>query len=179
MHEPASPPPVSSSASWPQGLVIRPAASSDAQEIADFHNLPGYRAGTLRLPYQSTEEVRRFIEQPRGEGLNLVAIMDGIVVGDIGLIRASGRRAHSATIGMGVHDGYHRRGIGRALLGEIIAIADDWLDLHRLDLTVFCDNEAAIALYQSFGFETEGVHRGYAFRAGAYADAFAMARLRL
>jgi L-phenylalanine/L-methionine N-acetyltransferase len=179
MHEPASPPPVSSAASWPPGLVIRPVKPSDAQEIADFHNLPGYRAGTLRLPYQSAEEVRRFVEQPRGEAISLVAVMNGIIVGDIGLIRGSGRRAHAAMVGMGVHDAYRRRGIGRALLGEVVAIADDWLDLHRLELTVFCDNHAAVGLYQSFGFETEGVHRAYAFRAGAYADAFAMARLRL
>ena len=178
MHEPATPRPVWSAASWPHGLVIRPVTPSDAQQIADFHNQPGYRAGTLRLPYQSAEEVRRIIEQPRGEVLSLVAVMDDIVVGDIGLIRATGRRAHVATIGMGVHDTYHRRGIGRALLGEVVAMADDWLDLHRLELTVFCDNHAAIALYQSFAFETEGLHRDFAFRSGSYVDAFTMARLR-
>lgn len=179
MHQAAQPPAVSPSASWPQGLVIRPATPADAQQVADFHNLPGYRAGTLRLPYQSAEEVRRFLEQPRGESINLVAVIDGLIVGDIGLIRAGGRRAHAATIGMGVHDAYHRRGIGRALLGEVIAIADEWLDLHRLELTVFCDNQAAIGLYQSFGFETEGTHRAFAYRAGTYVDAFAMARLRM
>lgn len=151
---------------------------SDAQQVADFHNLPGYRAGTLRLPYQSAEEVRRVVEQPRSEVFSLVAVMDDIVVGDIGLIRATGRRAHVATIGMGVHDAYHRRGIGRALLGEVVAMADDWLDLRRLELTVFCDNHAAIGLYQSFAFETEGLHRDFAFRSGNYVDAFAMARLR-
>lgn len=178
MHDPANPPPVASAASWPQGLVIRPVTPADAQQVAEFHNQPGYRAGTLRLPYQSAEEVRRLVEQPRGEVMSLVAVMDATVVGDIGLIRANGRRAHSATIGMGVHDAYQRRGIGRALLGEIVTIADDWLNLRRLELTVFCDNDAAIGLYQSFGFETEGVHRDYAFRAGAYVDAYAMARLR-
>ncbi|TPP11446.1 GNAT family N-acetyltransferase [Rhizobium glycinendophyticum] len=171
-------PPVSSAVAWPQGLVIRPATPADAQQIADFHNLPGYRAGTLRLPYQSAEEVRRFLEQPRGDGIFMVAVMDEMVVGDIGLVRANGRRSHTATVGMGVHDAYQRRGIGRALLGEIVAISDEWLNLHRLELTVFCDNHAAVTLYQSFGFETEGVHRAYAFRAGAYADVFGMARLR-
>jgi putative acetyltransferase len=178
MNETVNTPPVASSASWPQGLVIRPLSPSDAQQVADFHNQPGYRAGTLRLPYQSAEEVRRFIEQPRGDAISLVAVLDAKVVGDIGLVRANGRRSHAATIGMGVHDAYQRRGIGRALLGEIVAIADDWLNLRRLELTVYCDNHGAIGLYQSFGFETEGVHRDFAFRAGLYVDAFAMARLR-
>ncbi|RKE84325.1 GNAT family N-acetyltransferase [Rhizobium sp. AG855] len=179
MHAPATPPPVSSAASWPEGLVIRSATPIDAQQIADFHNLPGYRSGTLRLPYQSADEVRRYLEQPINGSMNLVAVVDDLIVGDIGLIRANGRRSHAAMVGMGIHDRYHRRGIGRALLGEVIAIADQWIGLHRLELTVFCDNQAAIALYQSFGFETEGVHRAFAFRDGAYVDAFAMARLRM
>jgi len=34
-------------------------------------------------------------------------------------------------------------------------------------------------LYERFGFEREGVQRAFAFRAGAYADALAMARVRL
>ncbi|KQW28834.1 GNAT family acetyltransferase [Rhizobium sp. Root274] len=178
MQQLTKPAPVSSASSWPEGLVIRPSTPADAQQIADFHNLPGYRAGTLRLPYQPAEDVRKTLEQPRGEAISLVAVMDEIIVGDIGLVRATGRRAHAATVGMGVHDAYQRRGIGRALLGEIVAIADDWLDLRRLELAVFCDNKAAIGLYQSFGFETEGVYRSYAFRSGAYVDAFAMARLR-
>jgi L-phenylalanine/L-methionine N-acetyltransferase len=45
-------------------------------------------------------------------------------------------------------------------------------------LTVYTDNERAIRLYQRFGFETEGTHRGYALKAGVYADALVMARLR-
>ena len=44
--------------------------------------------------------------------------------------------------------------------------------------TVFADNLRAIRLYQRFGFEQEGVLRNYAFRAGAFADAHLMARLR-
>ncbi len=79
---------------------------------------------------------------------------------------------------MGVHDDFQRRGIGRALMGEIITIADDWYNLRRLELTVFTDNAPAIALYERFGFEREGTHRAFAYRAGAYIDAYAMARIR-
>ena len=41
----------------------------------------------------------------------------------------------------------------------------------------FTDNERAIALYRKFGFEIEGTHKAYAFRNGAYADTYAMARV--
>ncbi len=38
-------------------------------------------------------------------------------------------------------------------------LADNWLNLQRLELTVYSDNAAAIALYRKFGFEQEGCHR--------------------
>ncbi|MGC4410718.1 GNAT family N-acetyltransferase [Rhizobium rosettiformans] len=162
---------------WPKGLTIRARSLTDAAAIADLHNLPGYRWGTMRLPYHSVEEIRRGIEQQPADVRSLVAVLDGMVVGDIALLPAKGRRAHVATLGMGVHDNYTRRGIGRALLGEAIGIADDWLNLRRLELTVYADNHAAIALYESFGFTVEGRMADYAFRGGTYVEALAMARL--
>lgn len=163
----------------PQGLTIRARCPADAAAITDLHNLPGYRWGTMRLPHHSVEEVRRGIEQQAADFRCLVAVLEGRIVGDIGLLPAKGRRAHAATIGMGVHDDFTRRGIGRALLGEAVAIADQWLNLRRLELTVYTDNTAAIALYESVGFKVEGTMANYAFRAGSYVDAFAMARIRL
>ena len=59
-----------------------------------------------------------------------------------------------------------------------IDLADKWLNLTRLELEVYADNEAAIRLYERFGFEHEGVLRRHAFRNGEYVDAIMMARLR-
>jgi len=163
---------------WPSGLLLRAREIDDAAAIAELHNLPGYRWGTMRLPYQSVEEVHRSLEQQAGDARSLVAILEGRVVGDISLQPAKGRRAHTGTLGMGVHDDHTRRGIGRTLLREALAIADDWLNLRRIELTVYADNEAALALYTSAGFEIEGRMIDYAFRAGLFADALSMARLR-
>lgn len=79
---------------------------------------------------------------------------------------------------MSVHDDHRRQGIGKALMLELIDAADKWLNIMRIELTVFTDNKPAIALYEVFGFETEGVHKAYAFRDGRYADVVAMARIR-
>lgn len=57
-------------------------------------------------------------------------------------------------------------------------LADNWLNLGRLELDVFCDNEPGVRLYRKFGFETEGTLRRLAFRDGRFVDGFLMARLR-
>jgi L-phenylalanine/L-methionine N-acetyltransferase len=162
----------------PPGLTIRAAQPADAEGIAAIANLPGYRTGTLRLPYQTVEETRHWLEKREPGSPNLVAVLDGSIVGNAGLRRFVDRRQHVASLGMGVHDDFTHRGIGTALLGELIDIADNWLNIRRLELTVFVDNAAAQALYRRFGFVEEGRLRDYAFRAGRFADVFTMARIR-
>ena len=79
---------------------------------------------------------------------------------------------------MSVHDDFQGRGIGSALLGSLIDTADKWLNLRRLELAVYVDNEPAIRLYKRFGFVIEGTRRAVAFRDGAFVDDYAMARVR-
>ncbi|MFP3581719.1 GNAT family N-acetyltransferase, partial [Arthrobacter sp. SIMBA_036] len=74
-----------------------------------------------------------------------------------------------------MHDAYHGRGVGTALLRALTETADASLGLRRLELQVFVDNTPAIALYRKFGFVEEGVSRGYAMRDGVLADALHMA----
>lgn len=76
---------------------------------------------------------------------------------------------------MGIDDQYVGKGIGTALMTELIEIADNWLGLKRLELTVYVDNVAAIHLYEKFGFVPEGIHVKDAFRAGEFVDSLAMA----
>jgi putative acetyltransferase len=88
-----------------------------------------------------------------------------------------GRRRHTAEIGMAVHDDYQGRGVGTALLSGLIELAERWLGLIRLELTVYTDNERAIALYKRLGFVVEGTLRKYGMRDGQYVDAYTMARV--
>jgi len=52
------------------------------------------------------------------------------------------------------------------------------LRIDRIELTVFADNPAAVALYKKFGFEIEGTGRNFALRNGEYVDAYYMARMK-
>ncbi len=160
----------------PPDIDIRAARPADAEAIAAMHCLPGFRWGTLRPPFVTPEMVRARLEAPF-DGHSLVACVGGQIVGQIGLHRQGGRRAHVGDIGMGVHDGWTGRGIGTRLMDEAVTVADRWLGLRRLELTVYTDNVPALALYRRFGFVVEGTHRAYALRDGVLVDAYTMGRV--
>ena len=161
-------------------IFIRATEPADYAAIRETMAQPLAYAGTLQVPMPSAEMwKKRLAELPAGDH-TLVAEVDGKVVGNIGLhaIQKSRRRAHAASIGMAVHDVHHGKGVGSALMQAMLDLADNWLQYTRLELTVYVDNAAAIALYKKFGFEIEGTHKQYAFRNGQYVDSYSMARIR-
>ncbi|TCQ27724.1 GNAT family N-acetyltransferase [Rhizobium sp. PP-CC-3G-465] len=162
----------------PEGLRLRAAEQRDVAGITELSNLPLYRAGTQRLPFQSEDVTARWLGSG-GEAASTVVVaeLNGRIVGLGGLHRQTGRRQHVAILGLGVHDDFQRQGIGVALLDALLDAAFNWLQIRRVELTVFSDNAGAIALYERAGFRGEGLLRAYAFRNGAYADVIAMAKM--
>jgi L-phenylalanine/L-methionine N-acetyltransferase len=161
-------------------ISIRHAEPGDYEAVRQV--LMGPRAvwGTLQLPYPSAEQWRKRLSE-RPDGLfNLLATVEDEVVGQLGLHTSPQRprRRHVGQLGMAVRDDWQGRGVGSALMQAAVDLADRWLNLLRLELDVYTDNAAAIALYTKFGFVVEGTHRRYAFRDGAYVDSHTMARLR-
>lgn len=159
-------------------IVVRGTRLQDAKAITEILNLPGVRYGTLRQPFQSVEETRKYIESASHADLLVCAEWNGRIIGNADFRRKTGRQHHSATFGMGVHDDFAGRGVGTALLSILIDTADKWHDIRRIELNVFVDNAPAIRLYEKFGFVHEGTLRQNAYRDGQYVDAHFMARVR-
>ncbi|MFO1317032.1 MAG: GNAT family N-acetyltransferase [Burkholderiales bacterium] len=160
-------------------ITVRRGSVDDAEAIRAIFAMPRAMAGTLQLPYPTAEMWAKRIAENANDDYMLVAEVDGRVVGNLGLHPASRspRRRHAASIGISVRDDWQRRGIGSALMAAALDVADNWLNYRRLELTVYADNAAAVALYRKFGFAVEGTHRDYAFRDGRFVDAYAMARV--
>src|SRR5918992_2799348 len=117
-----------------KGVMIRAARVSDYQDIYELSACPNVVRDTLQLPYVSLDQRKKRLEEVRpGEHL-LVAEVDGKVVGQLGLGCARYRRSHVGQIFMAVHDDYQNQGIGTALMAAAIDLADNWLNLKRLEL---------------------------------------------
>ena len=161
-------------------IEIRPVETRDAAALRDLYACPESVAGTLQLPYPTTGRWEQRIESLPEGSVSLLAAVDATVVGNATLVvhRQAPRRAHAGELGIAVHPRWQRQGVGDALLRALIDLADNWLNLRRLELVVFVDNAAARRLYEKFGFEAEGTHREYAYRNGRFVDALSMARIR-
>lgn len=147
--------------------------------VTALYNDPAVTRQVLQMPFQSAEVWRKRMGTDDERQLKLVALHRDEVIGYLGLeqfLRV--RRAHCGSLGMGVAISWQGKGVGSMLLAAALDVADNWMNLRRVELTVYADNEAAIGLYRKFGFETEGLLRDYAVRDGQWVDTLAMARLR-
>ncbi|MCA9567435.1 MAG: GNAT family N-acetyltransferase [Myxococcales bacterium] len=141
-------------------MLVRPAVPADAEAI---------RALDLALVADGRGEVREAadvaevpaIRERLARGGAFVAELDGRVVGNGSLhVFTPARCRHVASLAVGVHPDAQRRGIGRALMRRILEEARA-AGVHRLELYVRADNDRALALYRSLGFEVESVRRDF------------------
>lgn len=160
--------------------VIRPTEPRDAAGLAALRRMPGVFETTLGLPSCRTADSDAFVANLGPNDHHFVAVLeDGTVIGSAGLhVEPNPRMRHMASAGLFVHKDYQNAGVGTALLKTLLNLADNWLMLVRVELTVFADNERAIHLYEKLGFEKEGLKRMTTVRNGKYADEYMMARIR-
>jgi putative acetyltransferase len=161
-------------------IVIRRTEPGDYEAVRSVFAGPNAIWGTMQLPFPSAEQWRKRLAEPSDGLFSLLACVETEVVGQLGLHTAphSPRRRHTGHLGMAVRDDWQGKGVGTALLQAAVDLADKWLNLERLELDVYTDNQPAVRLYKKFGFVIEGTRVRFAFRDGCYVDAYSMARLR-
>ncbi len=177
-------PPVLPQAEGVANISIRPVHSDDASALAAMYRHPAVARTTNQLPSQEESATVERVENPRPGSQRLVAVAehdDGTqkVVGNIHIHQHQNPRTrHVGGLGMMVHPNYWNMGIGSQLMDGIIDIADNWLNLTRVELVVNPENAHAIRLYKKFGFEREGTKQLYNYGDGRWADAHIMGRLK-
>jgi len=160
-------------------VTIRSAEPSDAPAVSALLGRIGTFEGTLQLPDVPVASRIEMLARYEPAGCKLVAIAEGEVIGMGGLhpVHPGLRRAHVRLLGIAIAPEWQGRGVGRRMMERLLAWADHWGGVLRIELNVHEDNDKAMALYRSLGFVQEGRHRGYALKDGRYVDAYTMARL--
>ena len=130
-------------------VIIRQAEPKDAGDIYEIERLCFADPWSMdSIKFELEENARAFY---------IVAEHSGSVVGYAGLwwIEDEGHITNVA-----VKPGYRHRKIAQGIVGTLIEHTSSAGVLHHT-LEVRRSNEAAINLYTKFGFEVEGVRKGY------------------
>jgi putative acetyltransferase len=161
-------------------ITVRPARPEDAGTLVELGSAVGREAGAWLLTsagWRSVGEERRYLRALKRypDAAVYVAEDAGSIVGRLSLARDPHPASHHvADLGLMVAATHRRRGIGRMLLEQAVAWARD-AGIRKLELHVFPWNEPAIRLYETFGFEREGLRRDHYRRDREYVDAILMA----
>ena len=135
-------------------------------------SLPRGCGSPPRPPSITTGAALQFAATIEGEGVAFVAVVDGDVVGHLGL---HGSARAGVDLGMLVAARWRGRGVGTALLSAAIEWARVEPNVHKLALELWPHNGAARALYLRLGFVEEGrLRRHYRRRSGELWDVIVM-----
>jgi RimJ/RimL family protein N-acetyltransferase len=161
-------------------VIIRPARPADAEGLTELGEAVGSEPGGWLVTtngWRDAADERRYLKAIRryANAAVYVADDDGRIVGRLSIARDQHPASrHVADLGLMVAATHRRRGIGTGLLEAAVEWARG-AGVRKLELHVFPWNEAAIALYERFGFVKEGYRRKHYRRGDEYVDAVLMA----
>lgn len=132
-----------------RNFAVRPATDADRLPLSRmFAAVAEERDGIATEPPVDVEA--------RAQSFDLAGTFVAEVEGEIvGTLHVEASRFGFGELGMAVAHPWRGRGVGTALMGAALAWAREQ-GLHKLSLSVFPHNVAAIALYRRFGFVEEG-----------------------
>lgn len=159
-------------------IIIRPVSVQDAPALWTIARQQGVIETTLALPSLRLEQRTKSISELSENDHYMVAEKAAQVVGVGGLTVGTGRLRHSGHLFIYVATEHQGQGIGTSLLRSLLDLADQWLLLRRVELTVLTENEGAKRLYERLGFVVEGCRKMSVISQGELKDEWLMARYR-
>ncbi|MGP4081103.1 GNAT family N-acetyltransferase [Pseudalkalibacillus sp. R45] len=165
--------------------VLRTVHLDDAEEILDIQReVIEESVYFIRVPEEfdkTIEQEQEWIEKILGNERDnmFVAEIGGTVVGWI-VFRSQERRrmSHTGSIALQIKKNYRGSGLGKQLLQEMLAWAEQNPLIEKVCLGTFSTNHRAIALYESMGFVEEGRKvKEFKFSDNEYVDDVLMYKL--
>ena len=152
--------------------ILRNGTEQDGKALLDVftltHKQTDYLLSDPEEHSMTAEQEAQFLKEKteRADEIELLAEIDGIVVGSagIGCVGRKEKIRHRARFGISIDRAYWGLGIGRAMTLACIACAKE-AGYAQLELEAVAENAAALALYRSVGFVEYGRNpRGFRSR---------------
>ena len=161
-------------------ITVRDLVTDDLDVVAQIyaHHVLHGTATFEEIP-PSFDEIMRRYQKVRALGLPwLIAEAHGVIAGYAYADRFRERSAYRFTLENSVYidAAHHRKGVGRALLAELIARCEALG--YRQMIAVIGDsaNHASIGLHRALGFRDAGVYRSAGLKFGRWLDTVLMQR---
>ena len=149
-------------------IQIRPYQTKDTQAILDIinHNIL-HSTALYDYAVRSYEQQKNLLEDKISKNFPvIVAELDGQVAGFGMYGEFRFREAYKFTVehSVYVNQNFHGKGIGKALLQELIGLAKKQ-KLHTMIAVIDAENQGSVAFHEQFGFKTVGIIKesGYKF----------------
>ncbi|MGL4336204.1 MAG: GNAT family N-acetyltransferase, partial [Turicibacter sp.] len=162
-------------------LVLRFQKIQDAENIVAYLRVIGgesdnllFGKGEFRL---SIDEVRKIIEDTNQDDhkMKILGTINDEIVSMAQLSCPSHQRIeHNGEFSISVRKAYWNKGVGSAMMSELIAVARANPMIKTVSLGVRSGNDRAMKLYEKFGFEKVGVHKNYFNVEGQFYDEILM-----
>jgi L-amino acid N-acyltransferase YncA len=160
-------------------LVIRLAERRDAAAIRDIYNVEvATSTVTFDLVPRTLDEQVAWIDDHSGGHPAIVAVAGDEVIGFGSLSPYKDRAAYAPTVedSVYVHRDHRGRGVGRALLEELVRLGRDH-GFHSVIARIVGGHEASIALHEACAFEHVGVEREVGRKLNRWLDVVELQRL--
>lgn len=157
---------------------IRSFSKEDVKELNKIRRSEGVFETILSLKDETVDETYQYFTGDRSHTFIAEDVKAERIIGYIKLvIDEEKRRRHKANLSVAIHNDYQGNGVGSKLFTEAMDLAENWLMLKKIELTVLENNVPGIELYKKFGFEIEGVSRADTVVNGKYEDVVFMGKV--
>jgi phosphinothricin acetyltransferase len=161
-------------------VTVRLADTEDLYAINDIYNYYVLHSTCTYQIAPETIESRRtwFAAHGAAHPVTVATNNSGIVVGWGALSRFHAREAYDRTVenAVYVHHDHHRQGIGRKIVGDLMARASA-LGHHTIIAGISADQTASITLHAGLGFVQVGLLKEVGFKFDRWLDVIYMQKM--